>query len=539
MTNFDKTFHLLKNTLFLVTLSSCFQLVYSRSARSSIKEDGSYWEMLGKNDLQKAINTKRYEGVAKNIIFFVGDGMGVPTHTMARIYKGQKKGETGEEESLAWEDFPYTGLMKTYNTDMQVPDSAGTATALFSGVKTRSGMVGLDHQAHYNVCDTKSIEAAKVESIANWGAQSGKDVGIVSTARITHATPACMYAHSPIRDWEADYNMPQGSEECEDIASQLIKSFETGKIKLAFGGGRRAFRTAENGGKRLRGDLVDKFKEMGGTYLETTGELQEWDYSDRVLGLFGAAHMEYEVDRNQEIGGQPSLTEMTRQALNRLKKSPNGFVLMVEGGRIDHAHHENRAKMALEETVELENAVKAALEMTNREDTLIIVTADHGHAVTMSGYPERGNPILGFVKNVERGNFVTNQENQPQPYTTIGYANGPGFDFHFNRSIGFWNNIENENYISNNFVQMSTFHLDHETHGGEDVSAYAIGPQAHLVTGVHEQSYLAHLVAYAACLRKDTLGCPSGVHSTGERKRLHHQLAIIMLIVFFTSNYGR
>ena len=167
--------------------------------------------------------------------------------------------------------------MKTYNTDKQVPDSAGTATALFSGVKTRSGMLGLDQQARYNVCDTPAIGAAAVESIADWGAQSGKEVGIVSTARITHATPAAMYAHSPQRDWEADNDLPSGSEGCEDIASQLVKSFETGKIKLALGGGRRAFRNAANGGLRQGEDLVERYKKMGGTYLETSGDLQKWD----------------------------------------------------------------------------------------------------------------------------------------------------------------------------------------------------------------------------------------------------------------------
>jgi alkaline phosphatase len=86
--------------------------------------------------------------------------------------------------------------MKTYSTDKQVPDSVATATAMFSGVNTRSDMLGLDEQANYSVCDTVAIKAATVESIADWGTQSCKEVGIVSTARITHATPAAMYAHS-------------------------------------------------------------------------------------------------------------------------------------------------------------------------------------------------------------------------------------------------------------------------------------------------------------------------------------------------------
>merc|ERR1719167_310483 len=124
---------------------------------------------------------------------------------MSRIYKGQKKGELGEEESLTWEDFPYTGLYKTYNTDKQVPDSAGTATALFTGVKTKFGMLGLDQRAESKKCDPPLIKAATVSSVANWASAQGKEVGLVTTARITHAPPGAMYSHtSSSRDWESD-----------------------------------------------------------------------------------------------------------------------------------------------------------------------------------------------------------------------------------------------------------------------------------------------------------------------------------------------
>lgn len=120
-----------------------------------------------------------------------------------------------------------------------------------------------------------------------------------------------MYAHSPDRNWEADINLPEGTEGCKDIARQLFDSFETGKIKLAFGGGRRAFPNISNGGIRQTEDLIEKFAKQVVEYLETMGDLQKWNYSEKVLGLFGNTHMDYEVDRDAGPGGQPSLTEMT------------------------------------------------------------------------------------------------------------------------------------------------------------------------------------------------------------------------------------
>ena len=318
---------------------------------------------------------------------------------------------------------------------------------------------------------------------------------------------------------------------CQDLASQLISSLQEGKISLALGGGRRNFQTAEAGGVRVDRDLLQELREAGGTVLHTLDDLQRWDYSDNTLGLFSSSHMEWEMFRTKEdVVKEPSLTEMTRQAITKLARSEAGFVLMVEGGRIDHAHHKNQAKRALVETLELERAVEEALRMTRREETLIIVTADHSHAITMNGYPDRGNPILGLNMDLAKGYYMAlDDQSEPQPYTTISYANGPGFDYHYNKTTGFWRNLSSVDTQADDYMMMSTFHLSYETHGGEDVSAYAIGPQAHLLSGVHEQSYLAHLMAYAACLRPGDLPCPSSAYSS-------HQLAAWLTVVGLIIN---
>ena len=281
-------------------------------------------------------------------------------------------------------------------------------------------------------------------------------------------------------------------------------------------------------------DLEEEFRKAGGTVLHTLEDLQSWDYSDKTLGLFSSSHMEWEMVRRKEAEvKEPSLTEMTRQAITKLSRSEAGFLLVVEGGRIDHAHHMNKAKRALEETLELERAVEETLSLTRREETLIIVTADHSHSITMNGYPERGNPILGLNMDVKGGYYVAlNPESQPMPYTTISYANGPGFDYHYNKTTGFWNNLKHTDTQADDFEMIATFNTKSETHGGEDVPAYAIGPQAHLISGVHEQSYLATLMAYAGCLRPDDLSCPPAPSSSAHSKMsLAVSLSLTVVII--------
>ena len=143
---------------------------------------------------------------AKNVILFIGDGMGISTITAARIYEGQKRGMTGEENSLSFEKFPQTALIKTYNTDAQVPDSAGTATAMNAAVKTRIGYIGVGEAAERGSC--ASGKANPLPSTAEIAKRAGLEVGIVTTTRITHATPAAVYGHAVNRDWESDKDIP-------------------------------------------------------------------------------------------------------------------------------------------------------------------------------------------------------------------------------------------------------------------------------------------------------------------------------------------
>ncbi len=159
---------------------------------------------------------------------------------------------------------------------------------------------------------------------------------------------------------------------------------------------------------------------------------------------------------------------------------------MVEAGRIDHAHHAGNAYRALEDTIALDAAVKAAFDKVDPEETLIIVTADHGHVFTMAGYPERNNPILGLTGEAA---------DDGKPYTTLGYMNGPG------AVAGERPDLSEVDTQAPDFLQQALVPLEEsETHSGDDVGIYAQGPWAHLFDGVVEQNLIYHVIAHATGL---------------------------------------
>lgn len=436
------------------------------------------------------------EGRAKNVILFIGDGMGISTITAARIYAGQKRGQTGEEFVLPFETFDHVALVKTYNSNAQVPDSAGTATAMNSGVKTQIGFIGMGPEAKHGDCN--SGKGHELPLIADMAKAHGLALGIVSTARITHATPAAVYAHSTDRDWESDAAIPESQRGlgCEDIAQQLVET----DFDVALGGGRAAFFGPGKGGRRLVGDAdlpAQWVARTGGSYVESASAMAAAPMGKPLLGIFSPSHMTYTVDRKPDTS-EPTLTDMTREAVRRLSQDPDGYYLMAEAGRIDHGHHEGKAGYALEEAVEFARAIQWAIDNTDPEETLILVTADHSHVFTIAGYPKRGNDILGLVYPPEGGGEDGGDTAggptlaaDGKPYTTLGYANGPGavpFDDEDGRPIP-------ETGVK--VRQQALVPSGSETHGGEDVALFGQGPGSERVKGVIEQNVIYRIILAA------------------------------------------
>lgn len=279
----------------------------------------------------------------KNVIYFVGDGLSTVQRRAPEIVLGKK---------LFMNSFPVLGLYTTYCLDAIITDSAAAGTALATGHKTNSGVISMD--------PTGKIA---YETLAEAAKRLGKSVGLVTTTRITHATPACFGAHVIDRDME------------NEVAEQYLKQ----GFEVYMGGGLRNFiPKSERGSKRKDDiDLISDFKKGGYDVVTNLDELSKLNINrkTKVLGLFSKSHMPYHIDKPDKA---PSLSDMTAAAIEVLKQNPKGFFLMVEGGRVDHGAHSNDPVATIFNTVELDNAVKTAAALREVDpDTLIFVGGDH------------------------------------------------------------------------------------------------------------------------------------------------------------------
>jgi alkaline phosphatase len=461
---------------------------------------------------------------ARNVILFIGDGMGLSTIAAARAFA------VGVDGNLAMDQFPHVALSRTADADHITADSASTMTAMMTGVSVSSGVIGLGPAAERGDFNHDG-DGPPLPTLLELAKQAGMKVGVVSTARITHATPASCYAHVNDRDSEAEIAL-----QALPSDAHFNRALGTG-IDLLVGGGRQFFvpttvidEEGEAGSRTDGRDLRVEFKQAGYTYA--------WNAADffriapnqlPLLALFERSHMEYEHDRPQDTGGEPSLSDLTSRSIELLsaasRDASRGYFLMVEGGRIDHAHHDGNAWRALTDTVAFDQAIARARTEVSERDTLILVTADHSHTFTLGGYPLRPardlkyrvtsappaylksphNNVFDVVWDLnEHGAVVAETDRNGVPYTALGYQNGPGdrdgrrVDPNVDPFPGV-SGSPGRGPNDSEYRQEANVAFKAETHAGEDVALFAAGPGAEKVRGTLRNSRIFQIM-------KDALG---------------------------------
>jgi len=325
------------------------------------------------------------EKTPRYIFVMIGDGMGKGQRGLAREYLKLKTGDKSAE--LAMDTLPVKGEVSTASANSNVTDSAASGTALSTGCKTNNGMLAV------------SPDGEKLETIMEKAKEQGMSTGVITTTSVTDATPAAFCVHCDSRALE------------NDIAEAYLKS----GIDFIAGGGACHFLPASySGGDDTWGDPLysartdsrDLFGEFAGEGYKTFCGAEGWrefkEYGpapgSKVFAAFSNISLPFELDRINEGMDSPTLSQITQKAISSLESDPDGFVLMVEGARIDHACHYNDAASAAYETLAFDDAVKTAYDFyaQHPEETLILVTADH----ETGGLGLKSDPDLSVLDGV-------------------------------------------------------------------------------------------------------------------------------------------
>ncbi|SDW93392.1 alkaline phosphatase [Marinococcus luteus] len=310
------------------------------SSGSLLHASGSANDNASENGIENSSKNAK-EDVPENVIVMVGDGMGMGQMEIASML------EYGKEGELFMESLEHTGMTSTYSADNNVTDSAAAGTAIATGTKTNNGSIGVDEDGN------------EVDSILDQYQDDGKKVGVISNNTVTDATPASFTASVADR----------GSE--EDIAEQQYEE----EYDVLLGGGGEFFGADEDASEDR---LVDDFQESGYEYATTEEELEEAGTPDKLLGLFNDSYMNYKTDKDDVDSEEPSLQAMTESGLDVLSQDDDGFFMMVEGARIDHAAHAADATGVWQEMIEFDQTVEQVVTWAeDRNDTLVVVLSDH------------------------------------------------------------------------------------------------------------------------------------------------------------------
>lgn len=327
----------------------------------------------------------------KHVILLIGDGLGFSQRQITEYYNMEVN---GSEDKLVMNQLPEGGINSTHSANTLIVDSAAAGTALASGVKTNNGVIG------------KDADLKDVKTLVELAEESGQATGLVTTTRLTHATPAAFASH----------NESRGNE--NEIAYDYLDS----GVDFFAGGGLRHFipqdfpsDTTDYAGNTIKSkrkddmNLVSEFEKLG--YTTFTGnagvdafKTAKLEKGDKVFAAFTYTHLPYEIDRTNNYTELPSLAEMTSKAIDLLSKDDDGFFLMVEGGRIDHAAHANDLPGVVHDTLAFDAAVKEAYDfyMANPNDTLVIVVGDHETGGLGLGMDKHGYFVdIASIKDVK------------------------------------------------------------------------------------------------------------------------------------------
>jgi alkaline phosphatase len=333
------------------------------------------------------------------VVLMIGDGMGVAMITAARIHSGALQGLPRPVSArLTLDEAPRSALVRTWSEEDMTTDSAAAMTAMVTGRKTRNGMVAVLREG---------TRVDTLETLLEIAEGQGLSTGIVTTTSLTHATPAACYSHLLDRDDQMD------------IAPWLLPGSTSRRrgdgIEVAMGGGSQYFLPRSKGGKRPDDrDLTREFQEAGYEVVWTREEVGPAVASGRrILGLFASEHLSYEADQPAEGREQPSLEDMVAATLEVVSRNPKGFLLIVEGGRIDHALHDNNAYRAVIEMLAFDATVERVLEDAP-EGTIVLVTGDHDHTMVIAGYVGADRDVFTLVGEDLRGN----------PYSALLFGTG-------------------------------------------------------------------------------------------------------------------
>jgi alkaline phosphatase len=416
----------------------------------------------------------------RNIILFVGSGMGFNTLTAARIYS------VGESGDLTIDTLPESAFVKTYSNDRQVTDESAAMSALLSGRKANSGALSVQG------CP----DGKPAPTLLELAAQRGMGTGLVSNVPVTDALVAPAFVHG--------CSHPGGAV----AAAALVPGgagFNTalGKgIDVILGGGAADFTQRADGR-----DLLAELRAQDYAHVQNLSELDmpQAARSKRLVGLFAPRDMAGDTAR--DVSKQPNMSQLTSEAIERLARDGKGFVLVVASGLIDRAAHQSDARMVLEEVTALDKALRTAVDSMQRRDpglknTLIVATASHDSTLVMNGYSiitgkttatEPG--VLGLLRSYSNGKIY--KDNDGAPFTIIGFGNGP-------------NRVDGKRPATLDAATVAAPHYQYEsvirmapdatTHGGTDVYLGAIGAGAERFRGTLDNTEVFNLIKAAAGL---------------------------------------